>query len=203
MEKNDKKIILASKSPRRKEILANAGYLFTVEEADTEEKVTDDLSHEEAVIKIALEKARFVKNRRDETDESVIIAADTMVLKSGNLMGKPCDEEEARKMLNMLSDSWHKVLTGYVVLYKKNEFSGCEITDVKFRKISEKEINEYIKTGQPFDKAGAYGVQDRASAFVERIDGDFFNVMGLPICKISLILNNLNACDTITYNKMY
>ncbi|HAN22120.1 MAG: septum formation protein Maf [Clostridiales bacterium GWF2_36_10] len=186
----NRSIILASKSPRRREILKNAGYVFTVMEADTEENVPDLLSPSEAVIEIALQKALYVKEKLS-TNNSIIIAADTMVFKNGILMGKPKDSEDAYYMLKQLSGDWHEVYSGYCIMSDEQKFTGCEITSVKFRTVLDKEINEYIRSGEPFDKAGAYGVQDRASTFVERIEGDFFNVMGLPICRISQILNTI------------
>jgi septum formation protein len=183
----EKNIILASKSPRRHEILKNAGYTFTVIEADIDEAVKD-LPPEKAVAEIALQKALYVKNHHN-TEGSVIIAADTMVYAGGSMLGKPKDAWDAFRMLKLLSGTWHKVYTGYAVIDGEKTVTGCEETAVKFRELSDKEINEYISTGEPFDKAGSYGVQDRASVFVERIEGDFFNVMGLPICRIAGILN--------------
>jgi septum formation protein len=182
------KIILASKSPRRREILENAGYTFTVMEAETDEAVEKNLPPEKAVAKIALHKALYVKNCHN-TEGSVIIAADTMVYAGGRMLGKPKDARDAFEMLKMLSGAWHKVYTGYAVINGEKITTGCEETAVKFRELSDREINDYIASGEPFDKAGAYGVQGRASVFVERIEGDFFNIVGLPICRISHLLN--------------
>lgn len=187
-----KSIILASKSPRRREILKNAGYEFTIIEADIDETVMELLSPSETVINIALKKALYVKKINLDMN-SIILAADTMVSKNGNLLGKPKNADDAFNMLKALSGAWHEVYTGYCILKGKQQFTGCEVTKVKFRIVTDEEINKYIQSGEPFDKAGAYGVQDRASAFVERIEGDFFNVMGLPICKISKFINILNS----------
>lgn len=183
-----KKIILASKSPRRYEILKNAGYTFTVIEAQIDEEVKKSLPPEKAVAEIALQKALYVKNHHN-TGDSVILAADTMVYAGGRMLGKPKDDRDAFEMLKMLSGAWHTVYTGYAVINGEKITTGCEETAVKFRELSDKEISDYIASGEPFDKAGAYGVQGRASVFVERIDGDFFNVVGLPICRISRLLN--------------
>ena len=181
-------IVLASKSPRRREILQNAGYAFTVLEAKIDEAVRDNLPLEQAVTEIALRKALYAKKHCDAAD-AVIIAADTMVYADGKMLGKPKDAADAFSMLKSLSGKWHTVYTGYAVVNGEKVTTGCEETAVKFRELSDKEINDYIATGEPFDKAGAYGIQGRASVFVERIDGDFFNVVGLPICRISCLLN--------------
>lgn len=186
-----KSIILASKSPRRREILTKAGYEFTVMEADTAENAPEKATPAEAVTEIALQKALYVKEKQSVDKDAIIIAADTMVLKDGQLLGKPRNAEEAYAMLKSLSGNWHTVYTGYTVLYGSQQYTGCEMTDVKFRILTDWEIRDYIKSGEPFDKAGSYGVQGRASAFVERINGDFFNVMGLPVCKISIIVDNI------------
>jgi len=183
-----KRIILASKSPRRREILENAGYTFTVVEAQTDETVKNSLPPERAVAEIALQKALYVRNHYHSAD-AVIIAADTMVCADGRMLGKPKDAADAFSMLKSLSGKWHTVYTGYAVVNGEKVTTGCEETAVKFRELSDKEINDYIATGEPFDKAGAYGIQGRASVFVERIEGDFFNVVGLPICRISCLLD--------------
>lgn len=184
------KVILASKSPRRRDILTNAGYEFTIIEADIDENVSELSSPAEAVTDIALQKAVYIKNKAQETKNTIIIAADTMVLKDGILLGKPNSKEEAFYMLKALSGEWHEVYTGYVVLCGEQRVMGCEVTSVKFRALKDKEIYAYIDSGEPFDKAGSYGIQGRACAFVEQIQGDFFNVIGLPICKISLIVDD-------------
>ena len=182
-----KSIILASKSPRRRERMENAGSEFAVMEAETDETVKAGMPPPEAVADIAMRKAVYVRERVSDKN-TVIIAADTMVCIGDELLGKPKDAEDAFRMLRLLSDNWHEVYTGYAVISGDRVYSGCEKTSVKFRYLTNEEINGYIQSGQPFDKAGAYGVQDRASVFVERIEGDFFNVMGLPVCKISQII---------------
>lgn len=186
-------IILASKSPRRRDILTNAGYKFTIIEADTDENIPDSASPSEAVTDIAMQKALSVKKmilkNQHEIKNTIIIAADTMVLKDGILLGKPKDSQDAFAMLKTLSGEWHEVYTGYAVLSGERRVMGCEVTSVKFRTLKDKEINDYINSGEPFDKAGSYGIQGRASAFIERVDGDFFNVIGLPICKIAVIVD--------------
>jgi len=163
-------------------------------EPDAEEIIPESTEPSETVTSIALQKALCVKNTVEhniDTKNIIIIAADTMVLKDGVLLGKPKDSENAFSMLKSLSGAVHEVYTGYAVLCGDQQYTGYEVTSVKFRTLFDKEINVYIESGEPFDKAGSYGVQGRASAFVERIEGDFFNVMGLPICKISVIVDNI------------
>lgn len=187
---SEKNIILASKSPRRRDILKNAGYEFSVVEADINEALPEHLTPDKAVTEISLRKAEHIKKHCDVNENAVIIAADTMVCLNGKMLGKPKNAEDAFSMLKSLSGVWHEVYTGYSVMSGKRVYTGCEVTRVKFRFLTDKEINRYILSGEPFDKAGAYGIQGKGCVFVERIDGDFFNVMGLPICKISHIIDS-------------
>lgn len=181
------KIILASKSPRRQELLEMLGFEdFTVVPAGEVELIREGLSPAETVCEIALGKAREVKSRT--RGDSLIIAADTLVYLDGSPLGQPENEESARRMLRSLSGRKHTVYTGVALIRSEREACCAEASDVYFRDISESEIEGYIATGEPMDKAGAYGAQGLGALFVSRIDGDFFNVMGLPVCRLGLML---------------
>lgn len=184
-----KTIILASKSPRRQEILRNAGFRFTVIESNAVENANGFTQPGVAVEKLALEKANDILQSRVLQSDEIVLAADTMVYFNNNMLGKPKNRTEAFDMLSLLSGEIHSVYTGYALVSKDKTATGYEKTEVKFRELKKDEIDEYIKSGEPFDKAGAYGVQGRGSVFVERIEGDYFNVMGLPICKISMLID--------------
>ncbi len=183
-------IILASKSPRRKELLEKLRLgRFKVIEADIDETLPAGMDCGDAVAAIALKKARAVWERVDH--EGVIIAADTMVVFDGNRLGKPQDEADAFAMLNLLSGMWHEVITGVAVIRDGKELTAHESTRVKFRELSTEDIEGYIASEEPMDKAGAYGAQGLGSLFVERIEGDFFNVMGLPLYRLGKMLREI------------
>ncbi len=178
---------MASKSPRRKELLGKIGITkFKIIEADIDETTSPDIPPSQAACDVALGKAREVASKVDTDD--VIIAADTIVLFDQNKLGKPSDESEAFAMLNMLSGMWHEVITGVAIIKDGVEYVEYETTRVKFREIEPWEIEQYINSGEPMDKAGAYGVQELGSLFVERIEGDFYNVMGLPLFRLGKML---------------
>jgi len=138
-----------------------------------------------------LQKARDVSRRCKKDD--IIIAADTMVAIDGSMLGKPASEDEAFSMLSIMSGMWHEVVTGVVVKKGETEIVEYESTKVKFRELEPEEIESYIATGSPMDKAGAYGVQDIAALFVERIEGDYYNVMGLPLHRLGLMLKEVGV----------
>lgn len=165
------RIILASKSPRRSQILKTIGFEFEVVNVDVEERKAE--VHD--LIQNAKRKVMAVK------EEGLVIGADTCVLVDGKLLGKPKDREEAREMLRKLSGRKHTVITALCIRMGQKILCGTERTEVKFRKLSEEEIDAYISTSEPFDKAGAYGIQEKGAIFVESIKGDFFNVVGLPV----------------------
>ena len=177
-------IILASQSPRRKELLGLLNIPFTVRVADIDETMDPSVSVAEAVARLSRQKAEAV----DHDCSDIVIAADTVVVCDGAVLGKPADEEEAFQMLKRLSGRAHQVMTGLTVLQGKKAVSHTEITDVYFRPLTEKEIHAYIQSGDPMDKAGAYGIQNGAAVFVEKICGDYFNVVGLPVCRLNTIL---------------
>lgn len=179
-----KKLILASASPRRREILSLAGYIFDVMPSDAEEK-TGGLPACELVVANAGAKARDIfKNN----ENSVVLGADTVVALGKRILGKPKDEAEAKAMLRRLSGSLHSVLTGFSVVSQNGETSGFCETKVKFRELTEKEIEAYVKTGEPLDKAGAYGIQEKGCLLAESVEGDFYNIIGLPIAEIYPVL---------------
>ena len=177
-------LILASQSPRRKELLSLFRLPFVIRVADIDETMAADASPYDEVARLSREKALAVERGEDD----IVIAADTIVVCDGIVLGKPRDEQEAFRMLSMLSGRPHQVMTGVTVLQGEKCVSFTEITDVYFRPLSDEEINSYIRSGDPMDKAGAYGIQSGACLFVEKIVGDYYNVVGLPICHLSLVL---------------
>ena len=185
-----KKIILGSQSPRRKELLENAGVEFEILTADGEEVVDENLSFPQIVESLAKQKSLQVSENSLCPEDAVVITADTMVVCGDMIMGKPKDDADAKRMLNLLSGNIHKVMTGYCILDRVSgkNVSGVVETEVKFRKLDDGEIDRYIRTGEPKDKAGAYGIQLRASMFVEEIHGDYFNIVGLPVERICKLL---------------
>ena len=185
-------IVLASRSPRRQELLKKAGLAeYTVLVPDTEETCPDGLSPEETVVHIAREKALAVRPLVSPDD--LVIAADTMVFLDGKAMGKPAGKADALAMLTALQGRAHFVSTGVAVLHGDRLTAEAETTKVFFREASEEELRRYVATGEPMDKAGAYGIQGLGSLFVEKIDGDFYNVMGLPIERLGRVLTRFGV----------
>lgn len=185
-------IVLASASPRRRELLSMLGAEnLKIIPAVGEEVFSPDMLPNEVVCALSLAKASEIAPACEDTD--VIIAADTMVVLGGKIMGKPRDKEEAFQMLSTLSGNTHEVYTGVTVMRGKTVYTEYERTSVHFREISEREILSYIENGEPMDKAGAYGAQGIGALFVEGIEGDFFNVMGLPLCRLSKMLGKLGV----------
>jgi len=183
------KIILASSSPRRAEILRKLGIKFEVREPIYEPKLLEG-TPEEMVKFAALEKARQVAGFYTE---GIVIAADTIVVVDGEILGKPRNKEEAKKFLRKLSGKVHKVYTGIAVIdvASGKEVVDVSISEVKFKELSEEEIEFYVKTGEPLDKAGAYAIQGIGAIFVEWIKGDFYGIVGLPINKLYNFLQKL------------
>ena len=179
------RIVLASASPRRRDLLRQIGLSdFTIRVSDAAEDYPPDLSPAEIVEHISREKAEAVPCAPDE----LVIAADTMVFLDGQKLGKPADEADALRMLTALQGRRHTVRTGVTVRQGDRFLTESEATEVEFRPLSEAELRAYIATGEPMDKAGAYGAQGRGALLVERLDGDFFNVMGLPVLRLSRML---------------
>ena len=185
-------IILASASPRRRELLKMLGIEnLRIIPALGEEKVEDGLSPEETVRRLALEKAREVYCGCGESN--IVIGADTIVYMDGMILGKPEDEAQAAAMLRRLQGRTHSVFTGVALIGRGAELVEVQETAVTFREISESEILAYVKTGEPMDKAGAYGAQGIGSIFIDRIDGDFYNVVGLPLCTLGKMLGKIGV----------
>ena len=177
-------VILASQSPRRRELLGLFRIPFTVRAADIDETMDPALPAEQEVARVSRAKAMATPAKA----EDVVIAADTLVVCNGKTLGKPKSKEQAVEMLTMLSGRDHQVMTGLTVRKGDTCRTVTEITHLHFRKLSQREILDYVATGEPMDKAGAYGIQGGAALFVERLDGDYYNVMGLPVCRLWQVL---------------
>ena len=177
------KIILASASPRRKEILGSLGVPFTVKVSKKKEPEYDGLElPEEFACVTARSKLENVIGRRSSVrDDTLVLAYDTIVAVNGRIFGKPKDENDVRNMLGNLSGSTHSVYTGFAFYYKKVILTGFEETKVTFKNLTRKEIDDYIASEKPYDKAGAYAIQEGGGGFVRSIDGDYDNVVGLPL----------------------
>jgi septum formation protein len=175
-----KTIILASASPRRKELLEKTGLKFEVEPSNYQENISPELEPHELAKSLSLEKARLVARNHQNT---LVIAADTFIVFEGKILGKPPRETEAKKMLETLSGRPHSVITGFTIIDTENNkaLSKSVETKVYIRKLSSKEIEAYVKSKEPLDKAGAYAIQGLGSVIVEKIEGDYFNVIGLPL----------------------
>ncbi len=180
-------LILASGSPRRKELLSLFRIPFTVVPADVDETMDPAKAPCEEVARLSAKKARAVKREPDD----VVIAADTIVVCEGKVLGKPKSEENAYHMLSLLSGRDHQVMTGCTVLRGEKCETFTEVTDLHFRTLSEREIRAYIASGEPMDKAGAYGIQGGAALFCRRMEGDYYNVMGLPVCRLWQTLQSI------------
>ena len=180
-------IVLASASPRRSELMHMLGFAdVIIHPAAGEEQPPKGASPEETVKALSHAKAKEVAALFD--DDPLVIAADTIVFLDGEILGKPHSEEQAFSMLKHLSGRDHEVYTGVTVLDGEGELCEAERSVVHFRQLSDEEIRRYIATGEPMDKAGAYGAQEKGALFVRAIEGDFFNVMGLPVCRLGQML---------------
>ncbi|ONN27793.1 septum formation inhibitor Maf [Thermosipho affectus] len=174
-------LILATTSPRRIDIFKMLNITFKVIPPNINENINEK-NPEELVKKLSLIKAKSIK------EKGIIIAADTIVYFNGKIFGKPKDYDEAYNMLKTLSANWHTVYTGVTILTENETITFCEKTNVKFKPLTDELIKYYINTSKPFDKAGAYGIQELGAILVEKIEGDFYNVMGFPISKVWDIL---------------
>ena len=180
-------LILASQSPRRKELLGLFGIPFVIRVADIDETMDNTKSPFEEVARVSCCKALAVER---ETDD-VVIAADTIVVCEGRVLGKPHSEAEAIQMLQSLSGRDHQVMTGVTVLRGSEVITFTEVTDLHFRELTEGEIRRYVASGEPMDKAGAYGIQGGAALFCQKMAGDYYNVMGLPVCRLWQVLQQM------------
>jgi len=198
-------LILASASPRRRELLAQAGFSFIVESADVDESLRDGEEPSAYVQRLAIEKAQAVFARHSESlgapfmtassswvgsdnDPLIVLGADTTVVCDGHILAKPEDAADAMRMLRHLSGRTHQVLTGVAAVTRAGVFSAVETTEVVFSPIPEADLSAYCSTAEPLDKAGAYGIQGYAARWIPRIEGDYFNVMGLPIARTAKLI---------------
>ncbi|MBQ6839262.1 MAG: septum formation inhibitor Maf [Oscillospiraceae bacterium] len=180
-------LILASQSPRRRELMGLFRIPFVIRVADIDESMDPNKSAREEVARVSRAKAEAVPH--DPGD--VVIAADTIVVCGGQILGKPTDEADAYRMLRLLSGRDHQVMTGLTVLRDGRCEVCTEITDIHFRELTDGEIYAYIATKEPMDKAGSYGIQGGAALFAEKMHGDYYNVMGLPVCRLGQILKTI------------
>lgn len=178
--KDQRRIVLASGSPRRKELLAGLGLSFTVSPSDVNEDVNENLTPAELVELLALRKAEAVAK---DLDQGLVIGSDTIVVLNEEVLGKPSNEDEAFEMLTKLQGSSHLVYSGLAIidLDRKTTLVDHQYTEVRMRQVSAEEIRAYIATGEPMDKAGSYAIQGLGSIFIESMNGDYFTVVGLPL----------------------
>lgn len=181
------KVILASQSPRRKELLGLLGIPFEIQVPQADERMEPDGDPAQQVAMVSRRKALAT----EVSENTVVIAADTIVVCDGVILGKPHSKEDACRMLTMLSGRSHQVMTGMTVMRGDQMHSCTEITEVFFRQLSRKEILRYVESGEPMDKAGAYGIQGGAALFAEKLQGDYYNVMGLPVCRLTQMLKSV------------
>lgn len=193
---NKKQIILASRSPRRKYLLEQAGIVFSVKPADVDEALALDEYPEGYVKRLSMEKAELISDRHPS---AWIIGADTIVVAEDQILEKPVDKTHAKQMLEKLSNRKHSVFTGVCICCKNagKLISFAVITDVFFKDLSHKEINWYVSTDEPFDKAGAYAIQGLGTFLVKSINGSYTNVVGLPVCEVIEILLRENVIEIV------
>ncbi len=181
------KLILASQSPRRKALLQNAGFYFEVIPSQVDENITAKVTPEDLAGQLARAKAEDLSKQHCD---AVVLGADTIVVLGDAILGKPTDKDDARRMLQKLSGVWHQVMTGYAIIHgtSAKTVSDVIVTDVKFKRLTAAEIEWYIETTEPDDKAGAYAIQGIGALWVEEIKGSYPNVVGLPVCEVSQAL---------------
>lgn len=185
------KIVLASQSPRRKELLGRMGLEFVTQASKIDESAFDGLEARELVATLSREKAQWIARQLD--GETLVIGADTVVVRDGAALGKPKDAEDAVAMLLSLSGRDHQVCTGVTVCRGDRVLTQVEETQVTFRDLTEAEVRQYVSTGEPMDKAGAYGIQGLGGLMVEGIRGDYSNVVGLPVCRLGQMLKDFGV----------
>ncbi|MDO4287307.1 MAG: Maf family protein [Eubacteriales bacterium] len=182
-------VILASQSPRRRELLARIIPAFTVSPADVDESLSPDCTPKQNVRQLAQRKARAIAKQADA--DALVIAADTIVVCDDIILGKPENQADAVRMLHMLSGRTHQVMTAVCVKTAEKELSAVSVTDVTFRTLRKGEAEAYAASGEPMDKAGAYGIQGAGALFISGIHGDYYGVMGLPICMLYELLHEI------------
>lgn len=185
------KIVLASQSPRRKELLGRMGLEFVTQASKIDESAFDGLEARELVATLSREKAQWIARQLE--GETLVIGADTVVVRDGAALGKPKDAEDAVAMLLSLSGRDHQVCTGVTVCRGDRVLTQVEETQVTFRELTEAEVRQYVSTGEPMDKAGAYGIQGLGGLLVEGIRGDYSNVVGLPVCRLGQMLKDFGV----------
>ncbi len=181
------RLILASQSPRRRELMGLFHRPFTVCAANIDEAMDRTADPAAEVARVSLAKALAIPRQ----PEDVVVAADTIVVCDGQILGKPKTRQDAIRMLQLLSGRDHQVMTGLSVLCGDRQVSGTEVTHLYFCELTQRQIEEYVDGGEPMDKAGAYGIQGGAALFCPRMEGDYYNVMGLPVCRLGQILREL------------
>jgi septum formation protein len=184
-------LVLASASPRRRELLAQAGFTFDVFTADVPEVRKPGEDPIRFVSRLAREKAEAVAERHAVPPDTIVLGADTIVLVDDEILGKPQDQADAARMLRLLSGRTHQVITGVCLVKGRERQRAAEVTFVRFHTLSEKEIEAYVATGEPMDKAGAYAIQGRAGRWVPRIHGCYFNVVGLPLALVTSMIEGM------------
>jgi septum formation protein len=185
-------LVLASASPRRRDLLTQAGFVFAVQAAAVDEEPRPAEAPIPYVLRLAAEKAEAVYAQRKPTD--IVLGADTTVVApDGEILGKPSDEADAARMLRLLAGATHQVITGVAVVSTRGTETAAEITYVSMLTLSDAEITDYIATGEPMDKAGAYGIQGRAARWIPRIHGCYANVVGLPLALVAGMIEGVEA----------
>ncbi|MDD4296488.1 MAG: Maf family protein [Ruminiclostridium sp.] len=203
-----KQLILASQSPRRKMLLEQVGLSFSIITPDADETIIDEKICPEEYVRIISERKAVDVAKKvsfNECTAPVVLAADTIVVIDGHILGKPDTEEEAFSMLSKISGNWHEVMTGVTIIDTEtgSSQSHVEKTRVKIRQLDQDAILRYINSGEPFDKAGAYGVQALGALLVEKIEGDYFNVVGLPLYRVSLMLAKAGIKTLLEQENIY
>lgn len=184
-----KKMILASKSPRRKELLEKCGIPFIADPADIDETLLENVPLEEAIKELSLRKASAVLKRHEDC---IVVGSDTIVTLNGQVLGKPKDDEDAFRMLKMMQGNTHTVITGLAIISAQRIFNTVSLAEVTFAPMNDEEIRAYIATGEGRDKAGSYGVQGYGGRYIRKINGDFYTVMGLPLNIVYEELKNIS-----------
>ena len=192
-----KEIILASGSPRRKELLMRMGVDFDIMLCDAEEVYDESMSPTDVVEYLAKQKAGIVNKM---AQGRVVIGADTVVSIGEHILGKPNSKDEAYEMIKKLSGNWHEVITGICIYENEKHITEHETTRVHFVEMTEGEIDGYINTDEPYDKAGAYGIQGLAGMYIDRIEGDFYNIMGFPMARVHAMLKSIGAVGDMKGN---
>ena len=185
------RLVLASASPRRRELLTQAGYVFEVQPAHVNEDLRPDEDAIAYVVRLARDKAQAVFASASDPD-TIVLGADTTVTLDNHILAKPEDPSDAARMLRMLSGRTHRVITGVAIATAKGVEVAAEVTGVQFRTLSDEEIAAYVASGEPMDKAGAYGIQGLAAKWIPRVEGCYFNVVGLPLALVSSMLESLH-----------